>query len=114
MQRSGLGSQAPLLPLTAVAAALLFRGGCANTTTTKFYRDSKGTLVVEYPKDLVADGIDIDAGPQPHVKIAHWESRNNAAVTAQQGQREAADVTASTALVEAAVRAAVKSQTPGN
>ena len=98
--------------LIATASALLLLGGCANTTTTKIYHDAKGNLVVEYPKDLVAEGVDIDGGPKPHIKIARWQSRSSTALTTAQGQREAADVNASSALVQDAVQAAVKSQVP--
>ncbi|HEY8965244.1 MAG TPA: hypothetical protein VIM58_02300 [Candidatus Methylacidiphilales bacterium] len=106
MKRTGF------LLLAAALPASLFLGGCANTTTTRIYRDNKGTLVVEYPKDLVAEGVDIDAGDgKPRIKIARWESKANPAVTGAQGQREAADVAATSSVIEAAVRGAVKSQT---
>ena len=110
MQRTGF------LLLTAFALPSLFLGGCANTTTTRIYRDPKGTLVVDYPKDLVAEGVDIDAGDgKPRIKIARWVSKADTALTTEQGKREAANLSASASLAssvtEAAVRAAVKSQT---
>jgi hypothetical protein len=102
-----------LLSAAAMAAlagiALLF-DGCANTTTTKVYRDANGAWVVESPKDIHAQGVDYQNTKGEHLQVQDWQSHVDPNVTAAQGTREAGDVDATANLVGNAVAAAVKGQ----
>ncbi|MDE1170787.1 MAG: hypothetical protein PW734_06200 [Verrucomicrobium sp.] len=100
-------SAAAMAALALLASCLV---GCANTTTTKVYRDAKGAWVVESPKDIEAQGIDLSTAQGTRLKVDKYESHPNAAVTAAQGAREASDVDAASTLVGAAVSAAVRGQ----
>ena len=106
--------QQPLLFFAASMAALsgiaLLFEGCANTTTTKVYRDANGAWVVESPKDIHAQGVDFRNTKGDHLQVQDWQSRVDPRVTAAQGQREADDTDATANLVGNAVAAAVKGQ----
>jgi hypothetical protein len=101
-----------LKPILLLAGAAALLSGCANTTTTKFYRDADGALVVESPKNIHAEGVDLQAPNGTHLKIASWDSHVDPSLTTAQGQRESGDVDATASLVNAAVSAAVKAQSP--
>ncbi len=102
-----LFSAAAMAALAGIAA--LF-AGCANTTTTKVYRDADGAWVVESPKDIHAQGVDYRNVKGDHLQVQDWQSTVNPAVTAAQGTRESSDVDATANLVGNAVAAAVKGQ----
>ena len=106
--------QQPLLFSAAAMAALagiaLLFAGCANTTTTKVYRDARGAWVVESPKDIHAQGVDYQDTKGDRLQVRDWQSRVDPRVTAAQGKREADDADATASLVGNAVAAAVKGQ----
>lgn len=98
------------IAMAALAGIALLFGGCANTTTTRVYRDAHGAWVVESPKEIHAQGVDYQNAKGDHLQVREWQSSASPAVTAAQGKREQADVTAAADLVGNAVAAAVKSQ----
>lgn len=99
--------------LAALAGIAALLSGCANTTTTKVYRDSDGAWVVESPKNIHAQGVEYQNAKGDHLQVQDWQSTASPAVTAAQGARESADVNAAADLVGNAVAAAVKGQMGG-
>ena len=97
-------------PLLLLGAAALLLTACANTTTTKFYRDPDGALVIESPKNIHAEGVDIQSPNGTHLKIASWDSHIDPASTAAQGTRESNDIASTATLVGNAVATALKGQ----
>ena len=96
--------------LLLLGSAAFLLAACADTTTTKFYRSSDGALVIESPKNIHAEGVDIQSPNGTHLKIATWDSHVDPASTAAQGTRESNDLNSTATLVGAAVAAAVKGQ----
>ena len=96
--------------LLLLGSAAFLLAACANTTTTKFFRAPDGALVIESPKNIHAEGVDLQAPNGTHLKIASWDSHVDPASTAAQGTRESGDVNSTATLVGAAVAAAVKGQ----
>jgi len=99
-----------LKSLLLLGSAAFLLAACADTTTTKFYRSSDGALVIESPKNIHAEGVDIQSPNGTYLKIATWDSHVDPASTAAQGTRESTDIDATASLVGAAVAAAVKGQ----